>query len=118
MNGLRAAGLGAGGAVLIGSFAATLVSSYSAERKPASAGGATFVVVDRRLVVTSLRTGGAEGAAGLQVGDMIEAANGIPRPTLRALTQAENYGVVSLRVRRHGDVIPVTLLQPRPGGPT
>lgn len=118
MNGLRATGLFAGAAGLFGAFAITLVTTVftTAPRQPA--GGATFAVVERRLVVTSLRTRGAEASAGLQVGDVIEAANGIATPSLTELTREEARGAVALRIRRRGDVMPVILLSAMPGGQT
>lgn len=69
--------------------------------------GATFASlrVDGapRLVVTSLRSGGAGQAAGLRVGDRIVDVDGLPAPTIEAFNKDVangSYGDVDVRVER------------------
>ncbi|MCW6529391.1 PDZ domain-containing protein [Sphingomonas lycopersici] len=123
MNGLRAASWAAVGAAAIGAGAFGLLAGGLPHGPVRGAvGGATYSPVTRAkrhvLVVTSLRTGGAEASAGLKVGDMIEEVNGATDASLVALRAAEARPEPTLlKVKRDGgDVQTLTLLKEAPGG--
>ncbi len=123
MNGLRMAGWSALGAAAIGAGAfGLLAGSNSHTASHGAIGGATYAPVVRAghhaLVVTSLRTGGTEAAAGLKVGDMVEAVDGAPEASLPVLRAAETRPApVVLTVKRDGgDVFTLRLLKGAPGG--
>lgn len=110
-----------GSAVAGGAGIALLPGWLSAPPLRGSVGGATFAMLggDRqaRLVVTSLRTGGPEAAAGLRVGDIVAAADGSPAPSLRTLRCMEaQRDSVRLLVDRRGAPVTLTLLHRRHGG--
>ncbi len=122
MNGLRMAGWAAIGVAAVGAGVFALLAGnvpHAAAR--GAVGGATYSPVIRAkhhaLVVTSLRTGGAEANAGLKVGDTVKAINGHADPTLITLRAAESRrSPTLLKVQRNSDVIEVTLLKEAPGG--
>ncbi|WEK42726.1 MAG: hypothetical protein P0Y64_15315 [Candidatus Sphingomonas colombiensis] len=122
MNGLRMAGWAAIGAAALGAGAFGLLADGVPHAAPRGAvGGATYSPVisakHHALVVTSLRTGGAEANAGLKVGDTVKAINGHADATLVTLRAAEARPVPTLlKVQRNGDAIDVTLLKEAPGG--
>ncbi|QKS00997.1 PDZ domain-containing protein [Sphingomonas sp. CL5.1] len=123
MNGLRMAGWAAVGAAAVGAGAfGLLADNVPRVAAPRGAvGGATYSPVSHvrhhALVVTSLRTGGAEAAAGLKVGDMVEAIDGHAGATLATLRAAEaRRPPAVLKVQRNGDVFTLTLLKEVPGG--
>ncbi len=89
-----------------------------ADDRMTTTGGATLAASNTPagLVVTSLRTGGAEMRAGLRVGDVIDAVDGVPAPTARTLAGAEARDVAVLHVAARGDAGPRTLLLRAPGG--
>jgi len=123
MNGLRAASWAAIGAAALGAGAFGLLAG-GLPRGPVhgAIGGATYSPAVRAkrhvLVVTSLRTGGAEASAGLKGGDMIEEVNGTPDASLATLRAAEVKPMpTTLKVKRNGgDVETLTLLKEAPGG--
>ena len=121
MNGLRAASWAAMGAAALGVGAFGLLAGGLPHGPVRGAvGGATYSPVVRAkrhvLVVTSLRTGGAEAAAGLKVGDMIEEVNGAADASIAVLRAAEaRRAPTMLKVKRDGgDVQTLTLRGPRP----
>ena len=121
MNGLRAASWAAMGAAALGVGAFGLLAGGLPHGPVRCAvGGATYspVVRSKRhvLVVTSLRTGGAEAAAGLKVGDMIEEVNGAADASIAVLRAAEaRRAPTMLKVKRDGgDVQTLTLRGPPP----
>lgn len=112
MKGLRLVGIGAAAATGLAIAAAALVHGPD---RPRLRDDATFASIDASraapLVVTSLRTGGLEEHAGLQVGDAIVALDGERGPTLERLRHRLGSRVpVDLRVRRGGDEWAVHLL--------
>ncbi|MBN8848335.1 MULTISPECIES: hypothetical protein [unclassified Sphingomonas] len=123
MNGLRMAGWAAVGAAAVGAGAFGLLADnvpHTAAPRGA-VGGATYSPVSHvrhhALVVTSLRTGGAEATAGLKVGDTVEAIDGHAEVTLATLRAAEaRRAPAVLKVQRNGDVFTLTLLREAPGG--
>ena len=81
---------------------------------------ATFAMLDDPdgpdPVVTSLRTGGIEQRAGMRVGDTVVAIDGLDHPSLRMLRHhLADTGLISLRIRRGGDELPIHLLSPPAG---
>lgn len=130
MNGFRTVAWAAVGAAVIGAVGAGAFGMLEVESPRAvpprgAIGGATYAPVirhaHRALVVTSLRTGGAEANAGLRVGDMVEAVNGqngASLVTLRAAEVRARSGAVPmvLRVNRKGDAATTILLREAPGG--
>jgi S1-C subfamily serine protease len=117
VKGLRAASWGAAGTVAAGSTAVALIAMLLPHtHAPEAIDGATYATIARgrvaHLVVTSLRTGGAEAAAGLHVGDAVAAVDGIADPSLATLRrEMARPRPIALTVERGGDAIPLTLLE-------
>ena len=115
MTALRRAALAAGLIATVGIGAMALaVSRLSPSVGAARPGtdGATYAGVSGqpgRFVVTSLRTGGAEASAGLRVGDMVETIDGAAATPGAIAREVARPGSTVVRVRRHGDVIRLTL---------
>lgn len=114
MSTLRHAGVAAAVIVLAGAAAMALsVQRLAPAPARATAGGATYVTVagqPRRVIVTSLQTGGEEAAAGLRVGDVVETVNGRAAESAATIAgSGTGKRPVVLRVRRDGDVFLVTL---------
>lgn len=84
----------------------TAIPGATLDRAPA--GG------DPGMVVTSLRSDGAAGAAGLRVGDRIERIDGLPAPTTRAVRHDVAHAAgrpLDIRIWRAGHIREIRIVR-------